>query len=375
MKILLVHSYYQQRGGEDAVFEAERDMLIESGAEVETFTLQNSDYANKPQWKQFISLLWNHEAYLALQTKIHATKPDIIHVHNLFPFLSPSILWAARRANIPVVVTLHNYRLLCANGLLYREGSICERCVGKFLPLPAIRYSCYRGDRQYSAAVVLSMVLHRLIGSWKIPKTYIAPTEFTANKLLSVLPNDRIVVKPHYAQDLPRPTTAKNGHVVVVGRLSEEKGIDWLAEIWDLLPTNIMLDVVGVGDVAIKQDRRITMHGYLPPQQLRTLMAEASVVVIPSRCYETFNNVVIEAFAAGTAVIAPEDSAPASLITNGVNGALFPRWDAETLQQLMVDYCLDAERAAYEGNQARSTFERHFQKERNLKRLREIYNN
>lgn len=372
MKILLVHSYYQQRGGEDAVFEAERDTLIESGLSVETYTLHNSDYAKQSKWRQLLALFWNHEDYKNLRQKIQTINPDVVHVHNLFPFLSPSILWAARAEKIPVIVTLHNYRLLCANGLLYREGSICEKCVGKFLPLPAIRYGCYR-DKNYSTVVVLSMVFHRMIGSWKIPKRYIAPTEFTANKLASVLPKNRIVVKPHFAKDLPRPTTPKNGHVVCVGRLSEEKGIDWLAEIWDLLPTNIILDIVGVGDLPIRQDKRIVMHGYLPPEKLRTLMAEASVVVIPSRCYETFNNVVIEAFAAGTAVIAPKDSAPASMITEGQNGALFERDDAETLQQLMVDYCLDFERATREGIQARSTFERYFQKERNLKKLREIY--
>lgn len=372
MKILLVHSYYQQRGGEDAVFEAEGDALMESGVEVETYTLQNSDYARGSKSQQLLALFWNYTTYQDVRKKLQLTKPDIVHVHNLFPFLSPSILWAGRTEKIPVIVTLHNYRLMCANGLLYREASICEKCVGKFLPLPAIRYGCYRG-RWYSAAVVASMILHRLIGSWKIPKKYIAPTEFSATKFASVLPKNRMVVKPHFAEDLPRPTTAKNGHVVCVGRLSEEKGIDWLAEIWDLLPTNIILDIVGVGDLPIRQDKRIIMHGYLPPEKLRALMAEASVVVIPSRCFETFNSVVIEAFAAGTAVIAPSDSAPASLITAGVNGALFERDDSETLQQLMVDYCLDFERATREGNQARSTFEQNFQKGRNLKRLREIY--
>jgi glycosyltransferase involved in cell wall biosynthesis len=373
MKLLLIHSYYQQRGGEDAVFEAERDALIESGVEVETYSLKNADYAKKPKWQQFLALFWNHAAYKNLRKKLQLTKPDIVHVHNIFPFLSPSILWAARAEKIPVIVTLHNYRLMCANGLLYCAGSICEKCVGKFLPLPAILFGCYRNDRWHSTAVVLSMVFHRLIGSWKIPKKYIAPTEFAANKLTAVLPNNRMVVKPHFAQDLPRPTTVKNGHVVCVGRLSEEKGIDWLAEIWDLLPTNITLDIVGVGDLPIRSDKRIIMHGYLPPEKLRVLIAEASLVVIPSRCFETFNSVVIEAFAAGTAVIAPKDSAPASLITERVNGALFEREDAETMQQLMVDYCLDFERATHEGNQARSTFERNFQKERNLKKLRAIY--
>ena len=373
MKILLIHSYYQQRGGEDAVFHAERDALINAGNEIKTCVLHNSDYVQKSTCRQILSLFWNWEAYSEVRHQIQLFQPTVIHIHNLFPFFSPSVLWAAKKEKVPVVVTLHNYRLLCANGLFYREDKACEKCVGNLFPWPAVAYRCYRGDRIKTLLVALSMFFHKLIGSWQIPKCFIAPTEFAAQKFISFIPKKRLTVKPHFAVAYPFAITKKNNHAVFVGRFSEEKGFDWLLAAWEHLKGNITLDIVGEGEMPINLDPRIIFHGRLEPEALRTVLSQAAIVVIPSRCYETFSNIVVEAFAAGTAVIAPLETAPASLITSGKTGALFPRDDMMAFQILVEEYCTDSLRAEREGVSALVEYQTKYQAKENVEMLLEIY--
>ncbi len=374
MRILIVHSYYQQRGGEDAVFHAERDALLAASHEVETRAWDNAEFIKKPKWQQLLFLFWNWQAYAEIRAAIKQFKPHVIHVHNLFPFVSPSVLWAAKRENIPVVMTLHNYRLICSNGLFYRDGNPCEKCVSKFLPWPSTVYGCYRKSRIQTAFIALSMTLHRLLGSWKIPQRFIAPTAFVAEKLSSAIPENRIRIKPHFATEIMLTPTTKNGRVIFAGRLSEEKGIDWLLDAWRTLPSDIKLDIVGTGNHYITDDSRITFHGQLPLEKLRVLLAAASVVVIPSRCYETFSNIVVEAFAAGTAVIAPLGTAPASLIESGKTGALFPRDDVAAFHQLVESYVNDPERTVREGKNAHAVYLQKYQPQQNMEMLLEIYN-
>lgn len=373
MKILIAHSYYQQRGGEDAVFNAERDALIDVGNEVKTYVLHNADYVNKPKWQQVLSLFWNHQAYREICKQIRAFHPSVLHVHNLFPFFSPSILWAARKENIPVVVTLHNYRLICANGLFYRDDKACEECVGKLFPWPAVKYSCYRQDRAQTSLVALSMFFHRLIGSWNIPKYFIAPTKFAAEKFSSIISEERIEIKPHFATSYSLTFLPKNNHAIFVGRLSAEKGFDWLLEAWSSLKADITLDIVGEGTIVSTTDPRIIVHGRLEPERLRSMLAQSAVTIIPSRCYETFSNIVVESFAAGTAVIAPTNTAPASLVTPGVTGSHFSREDVAAFHSRVEEYINDPGRAAREGNNALAEYQQKYQAKENMDMLMEIY--
>jgi glycosyltransferase involved in cell wall biosynthesis len=368
MKILSIHSYYQQRGGEDAVFEAEARALRTAGHEVEMLTLQNADYTKKSKWLQLCSMFWNGETYRRTAKAIKQFKPQVVHVHNLFPFMSPSVLWAAKRSGVPVVVTLHNYRLACANGLFFRAGNACEQCVTKMIPWPAVVHGCYRGSRLQSALIAASMVLHRSIGSWDIPRTFIAPTQFVAEKLSTTIAKHKIRVKPHFAEEISFTPQPKNGRAIFVGRLSEEKGIAWLLDAWNALKTDMHLDVVGEGDIA-SDDPRIVFHGYVKPQPLRAMISQSSVTIIPSRCYETFSNVVVESFAAGTAVLAAEGTAPASLIEAGKTGAVFT---PENFHQLLEAYA-DISYAETQGKNARAAYLEQYQADRNVEMLLEIY--
>ena len=373
MKILTIHSYYQQGGGEDVVFHAERDALRQAGHAVETYVLYNTEYVKKPKWQQLLSLFWNGDAYGEVRKNIQYFQPDILHVHNLFPFLSPSILWAAKKEKTPIVVTLHNYRLMCANGLFYRVDKACEKCVGKLFPWPSVKYECYRIDRVKTLLVSASMFFHRLIGSWDIPSNFIVPTEFAAKKFFSLISENRIQVKPHFATAYPSGSIEKNNHIIFVGRLSVEKGFNWLLEVWQTLGANIILEIVGDGEMPINLDPRIIFHGRLEPEKLRAMLAQSAAVVIPSRCYETFSNIVVEAFAAGTAVIAPLNTAPGSLIIQGKTGSLFPRDDVLAFQKLVTEYSKDSERSVREGKNAFKVYQQQYQAKENVAMLLEIY--
>lgn len=373
MKILLIHSYYQQRGGEDAVFNAERDALIAAGNEIKTYAPHNTDYVQKPLWRQALSLFWNHEAYKQIRQQIQSFRPAILHVHNLFPFLSPSVLWAAKKERVPVVVTLHNYRLICANGLFYRDDKPCETCAGKLFPWPSIAYRCYRNNHLQTLLVALSIFFHRIIGSWKIPYSFIAPTKFAAEKFSSIIPENRISIKPHFATGYSLTFIPKNNHAIFVGRLSAEKGFDWLLEAWSTLKSDIPLDIVGEGSIVSSTDPRIIVHGRLEPEKLRSILAQSAVTIIPSRCYETFSNIVVESFAAGTAVIAPTNTAPASLITPGETGSVFARNDLVAFQTLVEEYTNDPARAEREGKNALAEYQQKYQAKENIDMLLEIY--
>ena len=355
------------------MFQAERDALIDAGNEIKTCVLHNTDYVQKPKWRQALSLFWNGESYRQIRRQIQGFRPSVIHVHNIFPFFSPSVLWAAKKEKVPVVVTLHNYRLICANGLFYRDDRPCEKCVGKLFPWPAVTYRCYRNNRLQTLLVALSMFFHRLIGSWNIPHYFIAPTSFAAQKLSSLIPETRLVIKPHFATAYSSTFVPKNNHAVFVGRLSAEKGFDWLLDSWRTLKANIPLDIIGDGEIPEEVDPRITFHGRLEPEKLRALLAQAAVAVIPSRCYETFSNIVVEAFAAGTAVIAPTNTAPASLIAVGETGSLFPRDDVVAFQSLIEEYTNDVARAEREGKNALAEYQQKYQAKETIDMLLAIY--
>ena len=167
MRILVVHDYYKQRGGEDVAFEAEADVLERHGEVVSRFAVHNDRMSEMSRARAGIATLWNHEMYERLRARIQRERPAVIHFHNTFPLLSPAVYYAAARERVPVVQTLHNFRLLCANGLLMRNGRVREDCVGKSIGWPAVLHRCYRDDYLASSTVIAMHVLHRSLGSWR----------------------------------------------------------------------------------------------------------------------------------------------------------------------------------------------------------------
>ena len=268
MRILFVHNHYRIRGGEDSVFETERDLLRSAGHEVLTWEKHNDDIRESRglvgKLALFLGTVWNRGTYREMCARLRADRPDVVHVHNFFPQFSPSIFWACAREKVPVVLTLHNYRLTCLNGYLYRDGSgICEKCLGK-CPWTGVRHRCYRDSFGASLTVAAMLVVHRMLGTWRRKVTrYIALTEFSRDKFIEAgLPAEKIVVKPNVVKvpDGMEPVRKEPGHpprVVYIGRLSSEKGVDVLVRAWTKLgdvPKWTELWIVGDGPERGRQD-------------------------------------------------------------------------------------------------------------------------
>ena len=185
MKILLIHNFYLQPGGEDQVFAAEGDLLRKYGHTVIHYTVHNSTIVNQSFFGRMKSVLWNPLSYLQLRKLIQQQQPDIAHFHNIFPLISPSAYYAVRSEKVPIVQTLHNYRMFCLNGIFFRDQKICLDCFGKFTPWPGVRHSCYRNSRLASAGVMSMLLFHRLLKTWKTHvDQFIALTEFSRNIFL-----------------------------------------------------------------------------------------------------------------------------------------------------------------------------------------------
>ena len=374
MKVLLAHNAYQQRGGEDAVVEAEAALLRSRGHEVQEYRRHNDELVGTGRAKAAVGTLWSRRTVHEVAALLRAARPDVLHVHNTFPLISPSLYWAAADAGVPVVQTLHNFRLMCPQGMLLREGRVCEDCVGR-LPLPAIRHACYQGQRPQTAVAASMLVLHRALGTWQHKvQRYIALNDFCRNKFIQGgLPADRIVVKPNFV-DLPAPAAGPRDGLLFVGRLSQEKGIATLSAAAHQLPSG-SLRVVGSGPEAdrLANVLAITALGALPAEQVGAEMVRAQALVIPSLWYENFPRTLVEAMACGLPVLASRIGALAELVEDGVTGLLVEPGNAAEWGAKM-QWALDhPERMAQMGRAARAVYESRYTAAINYEQLTNIY--
>ena len=373
-RVLVVHNAYQHRGGEDSVVEAEIALLRSHGHEVETYFRNNDDVGGISSLALARQTLWSPRTSHDLANLIHRFQPDVIHAHNTFPLISPSLYWAAERAGVPVVQTLHNFRLMCLNALFLREGKVCEDCMGR-APWRGVARACYRGSRAASAALAGMLMLHRSLGTYRNKVTrYIALNEFCRNKFIEGgLPAERVVVKPNFV-DLAAFHPVPREGVLFVGRLSVEKGVATLAAAMALLP-DVRLRVVGDGPEAGVLDgvAGVTTLGSLPGKTVYKEMSRATALVVSSIWYETFGLVVIEAFACSTPVIASRIGALAKLVRDGKTGLLFEPGNARDLADKMAWAQAHPDQMAVMGCNARTQYETEFSAEVNYRRLMEIY--
>jgi glycosyltransferase involved in cell wall biosynthesis len=339
MRILSVHNFYQQPGGEDAVFAAEAQLLEAHGHQVHRYTEENASISAMGRVRLAASTLWNQRSYEEIHSLTKRFEIELVHFHNTFPLISPSGYHAASRAGAAVVQTLHNYRLVCLNGLLLREGAPCELCIGRRVPWAGVVHACYRGDRLASAATATMLSGHRALGSYDHPiDLFLAPTQFVADKhQQGGLPGDRITIKPHFVPSAPEAGTGEGDYALFAGRLSVEKGIDVLLAAWSQIGTRLGLKIVGEGPLGREVERaaaknpRIEYLGQRPRGEVLSLMKAAKLIVVPSNCYETFSLVIAEAFACGTPPVVAGPGAAADLIEHARTGLLFARGDASDL--------------------------------------------
>ncbi|HVS40204.1 MAG TPA: glycosyltransferase [Gemmataceae bacterium] len=331
MKILLAHNYYQQPGGEDQCVAAEVALLESRGHEVLRYHLDNDAIVGMGRLELAARTVWSRSAYRELRELIRTQRPSIVHFHNTFPLISPAAYYAARAEGVPVVQTLHNFRLLCPNALFFRNGQVCEDCLGKAIPWPGVLHRCYRGSRTASAGVATLLTTHRALGTWrKTVDVYVALTAFSRRKFLEGgLPEDRVVVKSNFVHPDPGPGEGAGGYGVFVGRLSAEKGVGTLLAAWKELGGRTPLKIVGDGPLAplvreaATAGAGIEWLGSKPLAEVYALIGEAQFLVLPSQCYENFPRVVVEAFAKGTPVIASRLGAMAEVVDHGRTGLHF----------------------------------------------------
>lgn len=375
MRVLIVHNAYQQPGGEDAVAQAEGDMLSSRGHEVARFGRHNDEIRDTSSVSLALQTLWSHQSARKLAGVLESFRPDVMHVHNTFPLLSPSTYWAAAAARVPVVQTLHNFRLLCPQAMLLRDGKICEDCVGRS-PWRGAARGCYRGSRAQSSVIAGMLSLHRALGTWrnKVAR-YIALNDFCRMKFIAGgLPKERIVVKPNFV-DIPAPQERDRAGFLFVGRLSPEKGVGLLVEAAAAQP-GVCVRVAGNGPQADLLERaRPTVQalGALPADAVRAEMLRASALVMPSIWYENFPRTLVEAYACGLPVIASRLGALPELVEDGVTGLLFRAGDARDLARAMRWATANPAEMARMGRNARARYDAEFTVEHNLRQLVEIY--
>jgi len=374
LRVLLVHANYQLRGGEDVVVEAERELLRSHGHEVIEYRRHNDEVGSMSRFRAVADSLWSGSTAKAIAKLIAHSRPDVMHVHNTFPVISPSIYWAAHDAGVPVVQTLHNFRLLCPQATFLREGRVCEDCLGR-VPAPAIAHGCYRESRLLSAGVVAMLSLHRSLGTWrnKVDR-YIALNEFCRRKFIEGgLPADRIVVKPNFIDLAPVAGHERSGFLYV-GRLSIEKGIEVLANAATQV-SGPAIRVVGAGPSAsqVANIPGIECVGALAQAAVYEQMRRATALVLPSICYESFPRTLVEAFACGLPVIASRLGALAELIEDGVTGLLFSPGDASALASKIKWAHENPDQLAEMGRQARARYDAHYTAQENYDQLIQIY--
>jgi len=381
MIILSVHNSYQQPGGEDEVFRQEARLLEQHGHQVIRYQAHNDDVAGKSSFDLLAKTIYNREAYGRVRSLIKKSRPDVMHVHNTFPLLSPAVYYAAAGESVPVVQTLHNYRLLCPAAVLFRDNAPCERCLDTLLPWPAIRFGCYRGSRPASAAAASMLAVHRLLKTFgrKIT-TYIALSDFARSKFARAgIPMDKIQVKPNFIQPDPGRGDGSGGFCLFVGRLAPEKGLRTMLDAWTRFSPPLPLEIAGDGDlareVAAAAERcpRIRWLGRLQTPQLYERMKKAAALIVPSTWYESFPVVLVEAFSMGLPVIASKLGAMATIVEHGRTGLHFVPGDAAGLASQVNWFHNHPQEAREMREQARVEFVRRYTGERNYSLLMEIY--
>jgi len=381
VNIVTVHNSYQVRGGEDEVFEAESALLEERGHKVARFTADNAGIPRMGRLRLLASTFWNRAARRALAALLEERRASVVHFHNTFPLLSPAVYRAARDAGAAVVQTLHNFRIVCPNGLLLRDGKVCQDCVGKSFAWPGVAHACYREGRPATAAVAGMMWSHRLLDTWsRDVDRYVVMSEsargvFTAGGL----PPGKLAVKPNFVHPDPGPRDRPGAYVLFSGRLSEEKGLKVLIEAWKKLNAKAHLRVLGDGPLAgwlaqqVNDCSSIEWHGWLPREQALEAVKGACLLAAPSVCYEGCPLTVLEAFAAGVPVAASRIGSLTEIVEHGRTGLLAAAGDSEDLAAMLDRALADPAHTAAMGRQARLEFEAHYTAAANYEQLMRIY--
>jgi glycosyltransferase involved in cell wall biosynthesis len=381
MNILMLHNRYLVRGGEDESTDQEAALLRHYGHTVDLFEVNNTSVARQGLLKTGLDATWSREFYNAVNRRLDEANFDLVHVQNFFPLFSPSVLYAARSRHIPVVQALRNYRLICLNGTFFRDGHICEDCMGRRVPWPGVRYRCYRDSRAGSLAVAGMLTVHRLLGTWtRQVDVFYTLSEFARAKLVEGgLPGSKIIIKPNFVYPDPGPGERSRECMLMVSRLAEGKGILSALEAWERLDGTIPLKIVGDGPLleqVRQRARSLPQVEVLGRQDLAATydwIGKARAVLFPTEWYETFGRVVIEAFAKGTPVLVSNLGSAGALIEPGVTGLHFSPGDPADLSAKVKWAWEHPHELEKMGQNARKEYEEKYTAEKNYQMLFALY--
>lgn len=388
MHVLVVHNRYAsaQPSGENKVVDQEAELLRAAGHRVELFERRSDGIAERSLLgKAALPFLvpWNPAVRTELAARLRAERPDVVHVHNVFPLLSPAVLAACADAGVPAVATLHNYTQVCPPGTLQRDGRPCTECVGSAAPLPAVRHGCYRGSRLATVPLAVSMSVNRRRW-WSGVERFLCISAAQRDVLVRAgMPAERLVVKHNFVPDPDDRRSGAGEHVLYLGRLAEAKGVRLLMTAWDELASaggvGVPLVIAGTGPLeqevtawaAGRDDVRYA--GLYDTAQCRKAVARSVAVVAPSTWLEAFGLVVVEAMAAGVPVVAAGHGAFVELVEDGVTGLLHRPGESESLASCIRRIAAGPDRNREMGRAARRRYELGFSPAVGLERLVEEY--
>jgi len=390
LKVLMLHNYYQNAGGEDTSMASEIEILRQQGHTVDLLEWHNDSIQAMSKFQKaalFWRTTWNPAAQRRVATTLQAIKADLLHVQNFFPLASPAVYDGARQLDIPVVQHLHNFRLGCLNAYLYRNHQVCEACVGHN-PWQGVWYRCYRGSLPASLSLWQMLTVHRQRQTWhRKVNAFIVPSQFAANKLIEIgLPAQKMHVKPNFVADplkgreiLPLP---QRPTFLYVGRLSPEKGGMTFLKAWrQLNQPEWQFIVAGGGDQLESLQQYCTDHQltnvefrrHLPAGEVLALMQQVTAIVVPSQWYETFGRVVIEAFACGRIALVSDLGAVGELVQDTVTGLKVVTGDIDDWVSKLKWCGEHSAQIESMGITARQEYEQHYTPAINYQRLIEIY--
>ncbi|MFD5844334.1 glycosyltransferase [Streptomyces chartreusis] len=388
MRVLVVHNRYAsaQPSGENKVVDQEAELLRSAGHQVELFERRSDDIAGRSLLgKAALPFLvpWNPAVRTELAARLRAERPDVVHVHNVFPLLSPAVLAACADAGVPAVATLHNYTQVCPPGTLQRDGRPCTECVGSAAPLPAVRHGCYRDSRLATVPLAVSMSVNRRRW-WSGVERFLCISAAQRDVLVRAgMPAERLVVKHNFVPDPDDRRSGAGEHVLYLGRLAEAKGVRLLMTAWDELAAaggvGVPLVIAGTGPLeqevtawaAGRDDVRYA--GLYDTAECRKAIARSVAVVAPSTWLEAFGLVVVEAMAAGVPVVAAGHGAFVELVEDGVTGLLHRPGEPESLASCIRRIAAGPDRNREMGRAARRRYELGFSPAVGLERLVEEY--
>jgi len=383
MDILVIHNSYRQHGGEDEVVAAETRLLSSRGHRVIEYHAANETISQRNVASLAMGTIWSRASYTALGQLIKRERPQVVHIHNTLPLISPAAYYAAKRAGLPVIQTLHNYRILCPAATLFRDGLPCNQCIGRSIPWPSVVHRCYRDSAPATGAVAAMLSVHRLLRTWtRCIDIYIALTESSRRLFISGgLPPEKIVVKPNFIYpDLRNLSGARPPKgALFIGRLVPEKGIRTLLSAWRGIGEKIPLEIIGDGPLAPEVERAsreipgVHWRGALEKQQVYEALAQARMLIVPSEWYEPCSVAVIESLAMGVPVIASKTGGLKDLVDDRRTGLHFEPGSSDQLREKVFWMMSHPDERNEMARQSRIEYELRYSADANYPQLMEAY--